>query len=306
MCSADKHSSSPDSGHTWVLVQAFGGSADGETIPPRFRRAEGIPIPLHAALDRAMRLAPPERVVVTVSRDQRRWWESLIEDRFVENLVVLPSDRGSAVALMLTLAHVLRKDPEACVVALSADHVVAREEVLHKSILEALSFVAGNVAPMVLLGISPHGAMEAHDWIVPRASSEMGPDHVSKIVESPDGPRAEALLRTGALLANSMFVDRADLLLGLLGMTAPVELIRELVALISAGREGWGERNLRRIFARSPTLDLSTDILGPSPESLSVLKVPTCGGIDLGRLEKHGGANLSHRTARTTHHTPAR
>jgi len=101
----------------------------------------------------------------------------------------------------------------------------------------------------------------------------------------------------------SAALDRADPLLGLLGMTALVELMREIVALISTGRKGWDEGNLRRIFARSPKLDLSKDILALSTESLSVLTVPTCGWIDLGRLENHGVVCVSHPAGPATHHS---
>jgi len=269
---------------TWSLVLAAGeGSrlreltrdADGTPVPKQFCSLAGGPSLLQETLARARRLSPPDRIVVVVAKQHRRWWSDQLGDLPRRNLVVQPANRGTAAGVVLPLLEILDRDPAARVVALPSDHHVRRERAFDEAIGGALNALAGHPEDLVLLGITPDSPEPEYGWIVPARGGASGCARVESFVEKPDATRARRLHRGGALWSSFVFAAAAR------PLAALVE--RQIPGLVAALARARGSRSdLERLYPSLPTADFSRDVLQRDPTRLLVVAAERCGWTDLG------------------------
>ncbi|MGM0574130.1 MAG: sugar phosphate nucleotidyltransferase [Myxococcota bacterium] len=286
--------------HVWVLVLAAG---EGKRLRPVTRREDGTCVPkqfcrffggrslLDRTLDRAERVADPERIVTVVAREHWQWWQPLLERLPPDHVVVQADDRGTAAGLLLPLARIARKDPRATVVVTPSDHFVADEEVLEEALAEAVGVArdsdAGGDAdapeerPAVLLGMTPDRPETGYGWIVPGPVRGDGAPGVEAFVEKPDETKARRLMDEGALWSSFLLVAEAGALLQVYARTTP-GLIQAVDDLLRQEERAQATSPVIHENRALPDLDFSGDVLEAVPERLRVVAVPPCGWTDLG------------------------
>jgi mannose-1-phosphate guanylyltransferase len=195
--------------------------------------------------------------------------------------VVQPRDRGTAAGVLLPLTAVLRRDPEAVVVLLPADHHVEKEWILQTALHQGVAIARAHPDRVVLLGISPEDEKDSeYGWIVPsRSYLPFGPAAVERFREKPDAAEAAALLAQGAMVSSFLVVARASTL-----RTLYEERLPSLAGLLFQRRAG--ESRLREIYGEIPSHDFSRDLLETSVDRLWVVPVAPCGWTDLGTPER--------------------
>lgn len=254
----------------------------GTVVPKQFCSLRGGRSLLLDTVDRALRLAPRERIVVVVAAEHERWWRPQLDCLPADNIVVQPANRGTTAGLALPLATVLARDPEANVAVLPSDHFVARPEVLTNVMLRALEHSRGHAEQVVLLGIEPDGPDTEYGWIVPAgdAAGDARARSVFAFVEKPPLPRAAALLQAGAVWNSFLLAGRAATLHRLCARhaAAAVAAIDAAVARPAAERAV----ALDAVYGWLPTQDFSRVVLHGSASQLRVVMVPECGWTDLG------------------------
>ena len=286
----------PGTGQLWAVVLAGG---DGSRVSALTRGVAGESVPkqycafgsdeplLRWALRRAAAIVPWPRILVVVTEHHRRYWQQALSDLPPQNIIVQPSNRGTAAGILLpVLDIVLRRDRDARVLVLPADHHVGSEAVLQRALVTAGRAVRHPSAPIVMLGMvgedSDHGD---YGWILPSPASTKGPRAVLSFVEKPDPQRSRELAAAGALVNSFIFASRGRTLVALYEEAVP-ELLRPFVGAILAGSQNG---RLRELYELIPSHDFSRAVLEACPGSLGVLPVPPCGWSDLGtpwRLER--------------------
>lgn len=285
-------------GRLWAIVLAGGdgrrvsaltrGEA-GEPVPKQYFALGGGPPLVRRALRRAAAVVPRSRILVVVAREHRQYWSEALFDLPRENVIVQPRNRGTAVGLLLPALEVLlRRDRDARLLVLPADHHVGSERVLKRALNAAARAVRAPGSPVVLLGMA--GVEDDHEfgWILPTAGPAEGLRPVLSFVEKPDPDTARELRGMGALVNSFIIACRGRALVGLYEESLP-ELLRALTPLVLAGRP---EPLLGETYAVIPSRDLSRAVLERRPDALGVLGVPPCGWSDLGtppRLEQYLG-----------------
>lgn len=73
---------------------------------------------LRAALQRARRLAPPERILTSVLEQDAPWWKPVLDGHPEDNVIVQPFERGSGTAVFLAGMAIARRDIDAQVALL--------------------------------------------------------------------------------------------------------------------------------------------------------------------------------------------
>lgn len=243
---------------------------------------------LESTLDRAARIAPPERTVAIVATSHRRWWEGGMPTLPHDNIIVQPSNRGTAPGILLPLLHVLMRDVNASVLILPSDHYVRDEPVMDDAVRGALAFSEKNPDRLTLLGITPFSPDEGYGWIVPARNGEAAGSDVGSFVEKPPREIADRLMRSGALWNSFMMVGAVRTFMGLFEGALPDLLSR----FTSVFEEGMDARRLQGLYENLPTLDFSRHLLERSVDQLSMHAVPDCGWSDLGtpkRILEVGG-----------------
>jgi mannose-1-phosphate guanylyltransferase len=154
-------------------------------------------------------------------------------------VIAEPSARNTAAALGLAAVHLLRRDPDAVIGALPADHHIA-DEAAFRDVVDAAFRLAEASDVIVTVGIQPTRAETGFGWLelgAPLAGAA-GAFEVARFVEKPDAATAERYLAGGRHLWNGgMFFLRASRLLAEIGRHLP-ETHRGLDAIAAALEAG--------------------------------------------------------------------
>jgi len=281
--------------HIWVLILAAGEGQRvkvltrdrwGQPAPKQFSTFDGGTSLLGTTLERAKRIAPPERTAVIVAAQHQHWWAKELREIPPENVIVQPENRGTAAGILLPLLWITDRDPDAQLVILPSDHGVASEDTLHKAINDALLGTASARAGLVLLGVRPERPETGYGWIVPSPGEHGGLHPVASFREKPDAAAAASLLDQGALLNCFILIANGKFLLNLFETALP-QLWRPMHPVFSE-RSNNPERHqeLADLYGSIPILDFSKDVLERTAEELWVYPVPVCGWLDLGTPER--------------------
>jgi mannose-1-phosphate guanylyltransferase len=198
----------------YVLILA-GGS--GERFWPCSRRARPKQL-LRLFSDRTMleetvaRLdgaVPPARIFVLTNREQEAAVRAACPDLPAENIVAEPAKRDTAPAVALGVGLVLRRDPQAVMAVLPADHLIRDAAAFRRDLLAAAAAASASGA-LLTIGIRPTWACPGFGYIEqgPRANTtEPAIYDVKRFREKPGAALAESFLQQGHFRWNAgMFV----------------------------------------------------------------------------------------------------
>ncbi len=276
----------------WSVVLAAGrGTRLAEVtggVPKQFWAPDGRRSLLEETLARTAAIAPPLRTVTVVDRSQTGFLAEVAERVPVGHAVYQPSDRGTAVGVLLGLTEVLSGGRDAVVLVTPSDHGVARLAEFHEGARDAIGHVQTGRAGLVLFGVRPSSADRDLGWITPSAErpSDARLRPIASFVEKPSAEDAERLFAGGAVWNTMVLVARASALMSLYRRLLP-ELARvfdHAVGLASPDRRNY----LGDAYRTLPSADFSRDLLTPA-QDLHLYSWPrTLGWSDLGTPERLG------------------
>ncbi|MBN2645657.1 MAG: mannose-1-phosphate guanylyltransferase/mannose-6-phosphate isomerase [Desulfuromonadaceae bacterium] len=152
------------------------------------------------------------------------------------SILLEPVGRNTAPAVALSALHAHETDPEAVLLVLPADHVIARPAVMRRAVQDLLPWVERG--KLATFGVVPTGAETGYGYIRrdPTAvDSASGIYPVAAFVEKPDISTAQQYVDSGAYYWNSgMFLFRADRYLEQLQQHAPAILASCRAAMAGA------------------------------------------------------------------------
>jgi mannose-1-phosphate guanylyltransferase/mannose-6-phosphate isomerase len=129
----------------------------------------------------------------------------------------LRRDSGPAIAAAAAVAH--RRDPDAVVLALAADHIILDVPPFRATC--AAGRAAAEAGKIVTFGIRPTEPKTSYGYILPGPSIEGGAHAVERFVEKPDAATAARYVQEGYLWNSGNFLFRADVLLAELARLEP-------------------------------------------------------------------------------------
>lgn len=288
------HGARDSGGHVWAVLLAggegtrlLGTSVDGVRIdrPKQFCRFGRDDSLLGSTLWRARRIAGAAHILPVVSEPHRAWWKPELRHLAAENVLVQPRNRGTAVALLHALVHILLRDERPMIVVLPCDHGVDDEGVLLAAVDRAVAVAAAPSAPLVLVGVAPEAPEPQYGWILPGPEGAGPALPVRRFEEKPSLRDACALMEQGGLWNSLIFAISGRALLERFVEAAP-RLVRAYLWKMHDGE--WSEAALLECFSSLPSADLSRDILERSIPHLRVVPMHGSGWTDLGtphRLE---------------------
>lgn len=279
----------------WAVVLAGGDGrrlgalttdATGVCTPKQYCSLNGGPSLLQLSLNRALRHARCERIVVIVTEQHRRWFEPALSSLMRSSVMVQPQNRGTGLGVLLPLLLIERADPSARVIFLPSDHYVANEDVLAESVRQAAMSEAVDTDQVVLLGIPPDAPDPGFGYIVPLADSDAAMRSVHRFVEKPDREAAGMLIRGGSLWNSGIVVGQARILLDRYQHHFPA-LLKTFRSVVNS----WVDTRLPSadliaLYATHADVDFSREILQREPRYLQLLPVPPCGWCDVGTPER--------------------
>jgi len=163
--------------------------------------------------DRFLQVVPAQNILVVTLASFAQDAQREIPELPKENLLLEPSARKTAPCMALAAYTLLRRDPEAVIIATPWDLVIRDEELFSRTLDEACSYVEENDVLMTL-GIVPKTADVNFGYIQVKegrnAHLMAGPLQVKTFTEKPPRELAEVFVRTGEFFWNSgIFVWKA-------------------------------------------------------------------------------------------------
>ena len=174
------------------------------------------------------------------------------EDVGVEATVVIePLRRDSGPAIAAATAVALKRDPDAVVLALAADHIILDVPQFRATCLAGRE--AADAGSIVTFGIKPTEPKTSYGYILPGAAiGKNGVHAVKSFVEKPDAATAARYVRDGYLWNSGNFLFRADVLLSELSRLEPA-MAEAIEAAVAKASTDLGFLRLQpEAFARAP------------------------------------------------------
>ena len=173
-------------------------------------------------------------------------------DVAVQGIVLEPVGRNTAPAVAVAAIQALQHDPDAILLVLPADHVIADEEAFRTAVNTALS--TAEQGKLVTFGIVPQHPETGYGYIRRGESINQQLYLVEKFVEKPDQAKANEYLSAGGYYWNSgMFMFRADRYLQELETYRPDMISACQDALAKADKDLDFIRLEREAFAACPS-----------------------------------------------------
>jgi mannose-1-phosphate guanylyltransferase len=268
MSSSDAPAANP---HLWTVILAGGVGSRFWPVSTPSRPKQILPLAsdqplIRDTVERILPLVPHDRLRILTGAHLADPILGAVPGLAAGNFLLEPRAAGTAPVLAWAAAELERRDPEAVMVSLHADHVIHPAERFRQLIADAAELAVEH-GRLFTIGAVPTRPETGYGYIrlgaplretepereeAPRPGRAEGYE-VARFVEKPDRATAEEYLASGEYLWNTgLFVWRAADLLDQLERHTP-----ELADLIPVLREGGTEE----FFRRAPTLSIDEGLL---------------------------------------------
>ena len=294
----------------WAILLAGG---EGERMRPAIKRWLGEERPkqyctfvgrrsmLQHAVDRAMEVVQPARLVTVIGRGHRAYIQRAAVSGLPGCLYEQPGNRGTAAAIFSAASHIITQDPEATVLILPSDQFVYPEERFVQEARRACEFAEKFEDQLILLGVAPDHLETEYGWIEPSNDRERSVSQgegvpakaVNCFCEKPGRREAGALLRRGGLW-NTMVAAVKVKTLWALGWQCIPEVMEKFETyrqVLLAIRQEWVANDhaayaLAYIYQKMDPADFSYHILQHAASHCRVIPMQDVFWSDWGRLDR--------------------
>lgn len=274
-----------------------------EQRPKQFLNIIGRLSLLQATQARLAPLVSPAHTFVATQHEMARAVADQLPMIPSSNVLIDPTGCGAASAVGLAALHLRRLDPDASMVVLTADHLIANGDTFRSALAAAERVAAENW--LVTIGLRPSAPETGYGYIAQGealpATGGFDVFRVARFVEKPDRAAAEAFLADGRYVWNSgLSVWKAQVILDEITAYMPT-LASELTEIErlhdrSLGTPVAGD-TIHRIWPRVVDTTIETGVLAHSdriaviPAELGWSDVGSWGAVyDLLPHDAHGNA----------------
>jgi mannose-1-phosphate guanylyltransferase len=170
-------------------------------------------------------LSGPEQTLVVTIADQVSALRRELRDLPKNNFLAEPQGKNTAPCIGLAALEVARRNPDAAMIVLPADHWV-RDSAAFRRALRAAVGLATQHDQLVTIGIRPDYPETGYGYIMKgkpvAAENQTTPFRVRRFTEKPTLAMARRLIRQHALWNSGIFVWKASTLLHLLARYQPI------------------------------------------------------------------------------------
>ncbi|MCQ2179673.1 MAG: mannose-1-phosphate guanylyltransferase [Bacteroidales bacterium] len=166
---------------------------------------------LRMTYDRVKNVIPEENILVVTLRKYRDIVKEQLPELKTENILLEEYNRNTAPAITFAAYSLLRRDPEAVMLATPSDLAIDGQEQFEKALVRAFDFASRSDA-LITLGVVPTRPDPNFGYI--QAAEALDEDRAVRVktfTEKPDPDLAKVFIDTGEFLWNSgMFVWKAQ------------------------------------------------------------------------------------------------
>lgn len=183
-----------------------------DRLPKQLLKLFGDQTLLELTIDRLEGLVPKENILILTSHLQVDAVRAIVKDLPEENIIAEPEKRDTAPAIALAVGLIVRRDPNATMMVLPADHLI-KDTHEFKKVLGTAMLAAEHSASIVTVGIKPTWPCPSYGYLERgRNAAVPGVDampvfEVVRFREKPNPDLAEFFISQGTFSWNAgMFI----------------------------------------------------------------------------------------------------
>ena len=252
-------------------------------------------------VDRISPLVAQDRVLIVTGAGHADQIREQLPRIPAENILIEPVGRNTAPCIGLAAMHIRKKEPDAVMCVLPADHLIPDTEPFLASLIAARD-MAGRRACLVTIGVRPRWAETGYGYMERgKEADTVGSTkvyHVKSFREKPDRATAESFLKGGKFFWNSgIFVWKVSTLLDAIQHLLPdlYEGLRAIDESIGTTREA---EVLSEVYRTIEPVSIDYGVMEKTPDV--VMLEGDFGWNDIGSwdalwdvLEKDGKGNVA-------------
>ncbi len=268
-----------------------------------------LPLPngrsmIQESLARVETLVSPEQAWVVTGRNMVELVHEHLPSLHASHILGEPVGRSTAAAIGWAAATIAKRDPQAIMMVLTADHVITKIDVFNQALRLAARLAGQGV--LVTLGIKPTGPETGYGYIRYADPLTEGFSHQAfygeRFIEKPNVATAQAYLQDGHYVWNSgMFVWKVETILAELRKHLP-ELARKIDTIVEAMGTEDERITLDELW---PTLQTVSIDYGVMEKTSKFAVIPVdIGWNDVGNWEQYGSLFTAdeHEVRNVGHH----
>ena len=233
--------------HLYPVIMAGGSGTrfwplSRHLFPKQLLRIIGDETLIQQTVRRVLNTAAADRVLISTNpaqADSIRVQLSEWKDALKDNFVLEPEGRNTAPAIGLVALELMRRNPDAIMLVVPADHVVKGQQAFDRAVALAVQLAAQGY--LATFGVKPTRPETGYGYIRPNRKVDLVKwgglkgHAVKQFVEKPDTKKAIQYLKSGEYYWNSgMFIWRAATILDEIrrhqpGLARGLDRIRQLI-----------------------------------------------------------------------------
>jgi mannose-1-phosphate guanylyltransferase / mannose-6-phosphate isomerase len=268
--------------HVYPVIMAGGSGTrfwplSRQLFPKQLLKIIGDETLIQQTMRRVVTGAPAERVMISTNpaqaesiRVQLSEWKDALKDNFV----LEPEGRNTAPAIALVALHLVRRDPDAVMLVVPADHIVKGQKDFNAAVSLAAELAHGGL--LVTFGIKPIRPETGYGYIKPDGKRILGKHgrlkgyRVGRFVEKPNAVKAAQYLKAGDYYWNSgMFVWRAATILDEIRRHQPA-LARGIGHIGDLIDQNAARAAIDEEYRRLPSISIDTGVMEKSDKAAMV------------------------------------
>ncbi|HSA62680.1 MAG TPA: mannose-1-phosphate guanylyltransferase/mannose-6-phosphate isomerase, partial [Nitrospiraceae bacterium] len=214
-------------------------------FPKQLLRIGGDHTLIQQTMQRVVGCAAPSRVFISTNAAQADLIKVQLtnwKDDLKDNFILEPEGRNTAPAIALAALELIRRDPDAMMLVVPADHVVTGQRDFESAVAVAAQLAGEGY--LVTFGIKPIRPETGYGYIKPNSRAilvrqgKLKGYRVQKFIEKPKAAKAAQYLKAGGYFWNSgMFVWRAATILDEISQHQPAlgKAMEQIRHLMTAG-----------------------------------------------------------------------
>ncbi len=225
---------------------------------------------LESTLRRLDPLIAPDKTWILGSQDHEQWLKPFATIIPPDQLLLEPIGRNTAATIVWAALELVKKDPDAIMVVLPADHYISPKPLFHDALSKAVQ-LAQHEDVLVTIGISPDKPHTGYGYI--ELGKEIATDvyDITAFHEKPSLEVAKTYISSGQFLWNSgMFVWKATVILEVFQRFLP-EHWRLLTALQCVEKNQTGAGDFAELFSQFPAVSIDYGIMEKATDCTRVI-----------------------------------
>lgn len=252
--------------------------------PKQMLKINGDRTMFQLTVDRLKGMIAPDHILVVSTAEQTDKLRLQTPEIPEENFIIEPLPKGTASVVGLAAVFLMRRNPNAVMVVLPADHFIENLSLFHQLLQQG--YEAADQGSLVTMGIRPVFASTGMGYIEKgdRLAAPFELYRVNRFHEKPNREKAEQFLASGNFFWNSgMFIWRCDRILSDIGKHLP-ELRNSLEPIYHAADAADFIENIHAIWPILIQASVDVGVLEKA-EDVVVLPAQDLGWNDIGSWE---------------------